>query len=169
MNQLSQTDVAVYGMVAAALPALVAVFNRPHFPGWLKQLIMLVVALLAGGVTYGLKNGWDFSSRAGVITALIGVWIATQTAYLVFWKQALAPAIESSVNSGSKAPKHAADPDPAPNAVIEPATDDVEPPADDYNPQPDDEDYTTDEPDGYTDPIPEGAQLGPADKETTSA
>lgn len=103
---LSATDLAVYGLIASFLPGVTAIFNRPHFPGWLKQVIEVVIAVVAGGLAYGLKNGWDFSSRAGVITALLGVWAATQAAYLLFWQHALAPAIESKINGG-KAPKHA--------------------------------------------------------------
>lgn len=111
---LTQVDIAVYGIVAALLPGLIAIINRPTFPAWAKQLVMVVVAVAAGAVTYGLKNGWDFSSTAGVITALTGVWVATQAAYLVFWKQALAPAIESNVNGGPAA-KAARDADIAPD------------------------------------------------------
>lgn len=168
---LSQTDVAVYGLLSSLLPALIAVINRPHFPAWLKQIIMFVVAVIAGGVTYGLKNGWDFSSRAGIITALIGVWLATQAAYLVFWKQALAPAIESSINSGAKAPKHAAEPQ-APAAAENAPAASTEPAPDSYDEQPDNENYDPDYAlthEGYADPIPEGKQTGPADEETAHA
>lgn len=99
---LTQIDVAVYGGIGSLLPVLVALINRPHFPSWAKQLIMIVLAVAAGVVTYGFKNGWDFSSTAGIVTALLGVWAATQAAYLVFWGKALAPAIEANVNGGNQ-------------------------------------------------------------------
>jgi hypothetical protein len=110
---LTQIDVAIYGLVGALLPLLVAVINRPHFPAWAKQIIMLAVAV---AVTYGIKNGWDFSSTAGVVTALTGVWIATQGAYLLFWGRGIAPAIEAKVN-GSKAAQTDVSPDA--DAVID--------------------------------------------------
>lgn len=120
---LSQIDIAVYGGIGSLLPVLVALINRPHFPAWVKQLIMIGLAVVAGVITYGLKNGWDFTSSTGLVTALLGVWAATQAAYLLFWGKALAPTIEANVNGGQQPQDVAPD---ASDAIDENGPDDGE-------------------------------------------
>lgn len=142
---LTQYDVMVYGIVSAFLPGLIAIINRPHFPDWLRQVIMAAVALAAGFVTYGFKNGWDFKS-AGLGAAMLGVWAATQLAYQYFWKKGLGPALEAKVLGGKKV-----------DAPVSPPEDAF---VDDEDPE---------EPVSYTDPIPEGRALGPADEGVPSA
>lgn len=151
---LTQYDIFVYGIVSALLPGIVAIINRPHFPPWAKQIIMAAVAVAAAVVTYGLKNDWDFRA-AGLGTALLGVWAATQAAYQYFWKKGLGPAIESNVLGGRKA---APQPETAPLAT-----------ADIDEELPDDEDL----PDAYAEtrlddidvaPV-DGRDVGPADEE----
>lgn len=100
ITDITGADIATYGGVAAILPLIVSIINRPHFPAWAKQLIMILVALVAGVLTYGAKNEWHFDSVNGVITALIGVVAVAQIAYRVLWSKGAAPAIEQRVNGG---------------------------------------------------------------------
>lgn len=97
---LNPTDLVIYGVIAALLPALIAVINRPTFPSWAKQLVETVVALAAGVTSYGFTHNWNFGNTATLGATLGGIWAATQGFYLLFWQHALAPAIEQKVNAG---------------------------------------------------------------------
>lgn len=101
ITDITAGDAASYGGIAIFLPLIVAVINRPTFPAWGKQLIMVGVALVAGVITYGSRNDWDFTNTNGIITAVMGVVAVTQAAYRVLWSKGAAPAIEQGVNGGT--------------------------------------------------------------------
>lgn len=107
-NELT-TDATVYGGVGTLLPLLVAVINRPSFPSWLKQTVMVACSIAVGIVTYGVQYGWDFTDPAHIVLAVLGVATATQLAYRGLWSKGVAPAIEANILGGKK-------PDPAPVA-----------------------------------------------------
>lgn len=107
INQVG-TDLGTYGIAGAVLPLVVSIINRPHFPAWAKQLIMVAAAVVVGVLTYGAKNTWDFTDVPHVLAAVAGVAAATQIAYHGLWKKGVAPKIEGGLNAGPAAPQHAA-------------------------------------------------------------
>lgn len=110
IDNVSTLDISSYGGVGVLLPLVIAFLNRPTFPTWLRGLIMLIISIIAGMITYGLKNEWDFTSGPAVLTAVIGVVAATQVAYHALWQpNGIAGKIETNINSGSTpTPAHAA-------------------------------------------------------------
>lgn len=110
LDGFTGTDIAVYGIVGTLLPLIVSIINRPHFPAWAKQLVMVVVAVAGGLVAYAAKNHLDFSNTSAILATLIGVVGAAQVAYLVLWSRGAAPAIERNLNGGSSAVDSDAEP-----------------------------------------------------------
>lgn len=139
---LSQIDIAVYGAVAFLLPPLLAVINRPSFPSYAKLLISGGVSAVAGFVSYYLKNGLDLHNHAAIVSAVLGVAVATQVAYKIFWNNgtvSLIDKIEAKVNGGKVT-----------------AAPSVEEAPDSFSIVQEDNPY-------YDVPIPEGAEHGPAE------
>ncbi|MFC9534458.1 hypothetical protein ACFT38_28525 [Streptomyces sp. NPDC056975] len=62
-----------------------------------KTIVAVVAALVAGVVTVATAGGWDqFQSGHLAGATLLGVLVASQTSYDLFWKPTqLAPMIES--------------------------------------------------------------------------
>ncbi|WP_404949129.1 hypothetical protein HFP70_35695 [Streptomyces sp. ARC14] len=96
MSSTLQTIAAGSG-VGGLLPLVTAIVQRPHWSVQTKQLVAVVVALVAGVATVvssgGLaqfENGWLSIGTIGAVLA------ASQAAYDLIWKPtSLAPAIES--------------------------------------------------------------------------
>ncbi|MGW2936090.1 hypothetical protein ACWDA7_30530 [Streptomyces sp. NPDC001156] len=80
------------------LPLAIAVVNQPRWRGWVKGLLMLVVAAGDGaGTAY---FGDQFHGRSVVSTVLIAA-IAIGVAYHTVWKPSgIAPALERATSAG---------------------------------------------------------------------
>ncbi|MGW9029907.1 hypothetical protein ACWGQ5_38550 [Streptomyces sp. NPDC055722] len=84
------------------LPLVIAVVNQPSWRGWVKGLLMLVVAAGDGvGTAY---FGDQFHGRPVVSCVLIAA-IAIGVAYHTVWKPSgIAPALERATSAGG--PRH---------------------------------------------------------------
>lgn len=103
-TQFTQVDAAIYGGFGIILPLVISVFNRPHFPAWLKQTIQVVLAIIGGVAVYGAKNAWNFDHPANITLAVLGVLAASQASYVGLWSKGVAPKIEKHILGGKQKP-----------------------------------------------------------------
>lgn len=93
-------------LVGVLTPAVVAVINHPIWEPQAKRIIAVVAAALLGVLTV-IANGLftDFEvTTANLVTAVLAVIGASQTAYALLWKPTgAADSIETHVNPGPAA------------------------------------------------------------------
>lgn len=81
--------------VGALLPLLISVVQQPRWSDRTRTILAVVIAALAGLVTYVTEHGLDFHDQTALVTTVVGVILASATAYKTLWKPVgLAPAIE---------------------------------------------------------------------------
>lgn len=90
-------------LVGVLTPAIVAIINHPVWEPQAKRIIAVVAAAVLGVLTI-IANGMfsDFEvTAATVVTVVLAVIGASQTAYALLWKPTgAADKIETSINPG---------------------------------------------------------------------
>lgn len=87
------TTLAMWQLIIGTLvPPVIAVVQRPHFPGWLRVFIMLVLSVAASIVVLAVRNELDMTNwlhTAGLVV------LGAIAAYHGIWKPSgIAPSIE---------------------------------------------------------------------------
>lgn len=91
------TDLDMWSLlVGLALPALIAVVNRSHWPSWVRALVAVATSVVAGGGTAYLTG--QLTAVTWVHAALV-VAVAAVGSYRLWWHPSgIAPAIEAHIN-----------------------------------------------------------------------
>lgn len=86
---------AALGLGGWAVPIVVAFVTGLTWPGWVKQIIMYAVAVIAGGATYVVSNGWPTGKidQAELGTLIVGIITAAHLSYNYLWMNKVAPAV----------------------------------------------------------------------------
>lgn len=91
--------VAIILAVGALLPLLTSVVQQPQWSARTRTVMAVGVSVLAGLVTYVTQFGFEITSASTLITFVVGVALASATAYKNIWKPAgVSPAIEESTS-----------------------------------------------------------------------
>lgn len=88
------STIAMWQLIIGALvPPLIAVAQRPKFPGWLRVSVMLVVAVVASLVTLAVQSDLDWHNWSRTVGLVI---VGAIAAYHGIWQPSgIAPAIEA--------------------------------------------------------------------------
>lgn len=122
MEMLIATILAVGPLV----PLLTSVVNQPHWSSRQRTIMSVIVSIIAGTVVYTTEYGLDFSNPAMIVTAVVGVILASAASYKNIWKPAgVAPAIEIATSSKSKHHEGSEADLPAFNGVVVPQGNDA--------------------------------------------
>lgn len=87
--------VAIILAVGGLLPILTSVVNQPQWSTRTRTIMSVLVSVLAGLVAYVAEFGFVLDSPSGIVATVVGVILASATAYKTLWKPiGVAPAIE---------------------------------------------------------------------------
>lgn len=108
--------VAIILAIGTLLPLLTSIVNQPRWSAKARTAMSVAVSTLAGLVAYVTQFGFELTSVSTIVTFVVGVILASATAYRNLWKPTgVAPAIEASTSGGSAVVAEVAD--SAPEAV----------------------------------------------------
>lgn len=102
-----QTEiVAIIMAVGGLIPLLTSVVQQPHWSARARTVIGALVATLAGVVTYVTQFGLEITSASTAVTVVVGVVLASVTAYQSIWKPSgVARSIEDATSVRSHNPE----------------------------------------------------------------
>jgi ABC-type uncharacterized transport system permease subunit len=107
-------------IVAAVMPAIVALVQQPNWEKWLRATVTLVACLIGGLATTYFTDQWNAED---IVTSVLMVFAATLAFHASFFKPTgISDAIEGRTSPHSPLAEHPSDPPPPP----------VAPPHDDY-------------------------------------
>lgn len=87
-----ELEPGIVALVAAVLPLLLAVVNRPQWPSEVKSLLAFGVCVVVGIIVAWATDHWN---RDGIILNIGAVFALTNAAYQAVWKPTkVAPTIE---------------------------------------------------------------------------
>ena len=103
-----QTEiVAIIMAVGGLIPLLTSVVQQPHWSARTRTIIGALVASLAGVVTYVTQFGLEITSTSTAVTVVVGVVLASVTAYQSIWKPSgVARTIEDATSVKSRDPEN---------------------------------------------------------------
>lgn len=78
--------VAIILAVGGLLPLLTAVAQQPQWSARTRTFIGVIVATIAGVVTYVTQFGLDLSKPSAIVTTIVGIILASVAAYQSIWK-----------------------------------------------------------------------------------
>lgn len=86
---------AALGLGGWAVPFVVAAITGLTWPGWVKQIIMYAISIIAGGAVWIVSNGWPTGQidQAELGTLIVGIIGAAHLAYNYLWMNKVAPAV----------------------------------------------------------------------------
>ena len=94
--------VAIILALGTLLPLLTSIVNQPRWSAKTRTVMSVAVSTLAGLVAYVTQFGFELTSVSTIVTFVVGVILASATAYRNLWKPTgVAPAIEASTSGGS--------------------------------------------------------------------
>lgn len=83
-------------IIGALVPPVIAVVQRPKFPGWARVAIMLVIAVVASVVVLAVQSDLDFHNWSRTVGLVI---VGAIAAYHGIWQPSgIAPAIEAATS-----------------------------------------------------------------------
>ena len=91
--------VAIILAVGGLLPLLTSIVQQPNWTKEVRTWLAIGVSILAGLVTYVTQFGLNLADPAALITTVVGIILASSTAYKTIWKPSgVAPAIETTTS-----------------------------------------------------------------------